>query len=128
VLRDRADDAEIEATLAADSTATGQQSAARARATVPTAEAKREAFDRLVGSDDAPNAIVRATTLGFQHVNDPESLAPLVGAYFDALLPLWAQRSYHIAEALATRLYPAPLASTVLRDPTPECLDPHAEP
>ncbi|MFI2703435.1 aminopeptidase N [Cellulosimicrobium composti] len=127
VLLDLADDAEIEATLAADSTATGQQSAARARATVPTAEAKREAFDRLVGSDDAPNAIVRATTLGFQHVNDPESLAPLVGAYFDALLPLWDQRSYHIAEALVTGLYPAPLASTVLRDATQEWLDANAD-
>ncbi|MBD8080599.1 aminopeptidase N [Cellulosimicrobium arenosum] len=123
VLLELADDAEIEDTLAADSTATGRQSAARARATVPTAAAKRAAFDRLVGSADAPNAIVRATTQGFQHVNDPAVLAPLVGAYFDALLPLWDARSYHIAEALVTGLYPAPLASIALRDATREWLE-----
>lgn len=127
VLLDLADDAEIEETLTADSTATGQQSAARARATVPTADAKRAAFDRLVATDGAPNAIVRATTQGFQHVNDPESLAPLVGAYFDALLPLWDERSYHIAEALVTGLYPAPLATAALRDATREWLDANAE-
>ncbi|WP_435735523.1 aminopeptidase N [Cellulosimicrobium sp. PMB13] len=127
VLLDLADDAAIEETLADDSTATGQQSAARARATVPTAEAKRAAFDRLVATDGAPNAIVRATTQGFQHVNDPASLAPLVGAYFDALLPLWDERSYHIAEALVTGLYPAPLATAALRDATQEWLDANAE-
>ncbi|MCB7136359.1 aminopeptidase N [Cellulosimicrobium marinum] len=127
VLLDLADDVEIEETLAADSTATGQQSAARARATVPTADAKRAAFDRLVATDGAPNAIVRATTQGFQHVNDPAALAPLVGAYFDALLPLWDSRSYHIAEALVTGLYPAPLASAALRDATQDWLDANAE-
>ncbi|WP_069387606.1 aminopeptidase N [Cellulosimicrobium cellulans] len=127
VLLDLADDAEIEETLAADSTATGQQSAARARATVPSSEAKRAAFDRLVGSDEAPNAIVRATTQGFQHVNDPATLAPVVGAYFDALLPLWDERSYHIAEALVTGLYPAPLASAALRDATRDWLDANAD-
>ncbi|WP_251153913.1 aminopeptidase N [Cellulosimicrobium sp. Marseille-Q4280] len=127
VLLDLADDAAIEETLADDSTATGQQSAARARATVPTADAKRAAFDRLVATDGAPNAIVRATTQGFQHVNDPASLAPLVGAYFDALLPLWDERSYHIAEALVTGLYPAPLATAALRDATQEWLDANAE-
>jgi aminopeptidase N len=127
VLLDLADDAEIEQTLAADSTATGQQSAARARATVPSPDAKRAAFDRLVGSDEAPNAIVRATTQGFQHVNDPATLAPVVGAYFDALLPLWDARSYHIAEALVTGLYPAPLASGALRDATRDWLDANAD-
>ncbi|MBD5787237.1 aminopeptidase N [Cellulosimicrobium terreum] len=127
VLLDLADDAEVEATLEADSTATGQQSAARARATVPTADGKRAAFDLLVGSDGVPNAIVRATTQGFQHVNDPAALAPLVGAYFDALLPLWDARSYHIAEALVTGLYPAPLADAALRDATQDWLDANAE-
>ncbi|WP_265523105.1 aminopeptidase N [Oerskovia flava] len=123
VLLGRADVGEVDAALAEDNTASGQQSAARARATVPTTEGKVAAFESLVTSAEAPNAIVRATTLGFQHVNDPQVLAPLVGRYFDALTRIWAERSYHIAETLVVGLYPAPLANVELRDATRAWLD-----
>ncbi|RXR27972.1 aminopeptidase N [Oerskovia turbata] len=127
VLLGRADQAEVDAALAQDHTATGQQSAARATATAPTTEAKLAAFASLVDSDEAPNAIVRATTQGFQHVNDPAVLAPLVEKYFSALITLWAERSYHIAETLVVGLYPAPLANTALRDATQDWLDAHTD-
>ncbi|HWK92536.1 MAG TPA: aminopeptidase N [Luteimicrobium sp.] len=116
VVTGRADQAEIDAALASDNTANGQQAAARATAATPTAEAKRAAFDRLVDSDDAPNAIVRATGLGFTHVTDPAVLAGLVEPYFAALVPLWTQRSYHMADQIIHGLYPAPLANAALRD------------
>ncbi|MFE4466328.1 aminopeptidase N [Oerskovia sp. NPDC056781] len=127
VLLGRADQAEVDAALAQDHTATGQQSAARATATAPTTEAKLAAFASLVDSDEAPNAIVRATTQGFQHVNDPAVLAPLVEKYFSSLTTLWAERSYHIAETLVVGLYPAPLANTALRDATQAWLDAHTD-
>ncbi|MNW61896.1 Aminopeptidase N [compost metagenome] len=78
-------------------------------------------------SDEAPNAIVRATTQGFQHVNDPAVLAPLVEKYFASLTTLWAERSYHIAETLVVGLYPAPLANAELRDATQAWLDSHTD-
>ncbi|MFF2624078.1 aminopeptidase N [Oerskovia jenensis] len=127
VLLGRADQAEVDAALAQDHTATGQQSAARATATAPSTEAKLAAFASLVDSDEAPNAIVRATTQGFQHVNDPAVLAPLVEKYFSSLTTLWAERSYHIAETLVVGLYPAPLANAALRDATQAWLDAHTD-
>ncbi len=123
VVTGRADQAEIDAALASDNTANGQQAAARATAATPTAEAKRAAFDRLVDSADAPNAIVRATGLGFTHVTDPAVLEGLVEPYFAALVPLWTQRSYHMADQIIHGLYPAPLANAALRDAGKAWLD-----
>jgi aminopeptidase N len=112
------DGAAVDAELAADNTSNGAQAAARARASIPTAEGKRAAFDSLVDSDDLPNAIVRMATMGYQHVNDPASLEGLVEPYFAALNEIWATRSYKIAEYIILGLYPAPLASQALVDAT----------
>ncbi|MBI9115057.1 aminopeptidase N [Sanguibacter suaedae] len=127
VLGGRAGAAEIDAALAADNTANGQQAAARARATIPTVDAKLAAFASLVDSDEAPNAIVRATTIGFGHVNDPAVLAPLVEQYLACLERLWAERSYHIAETLVDGLFPAPLADESLRAATTAWLADHPD-
>ena len=123
VLNGAATPADIDAALEKDSTANGQQAAARARATFATSEAKLAAFASLVDSDELPNAIVRNTALGYQHVNDPSSLEPVVAKYFAALGDLWTSRSYHIAETLIVGLYPAPLASQSLVDATKAWLD-----
>ncbi|MCL1899958.1 MAG: aminopeptidase N, partial [Promicromonosporaceae bacterium] len=50
------EDAEIEAALAADDTATGRQAAARVRASRPGTEAKLAAFRSVVDDADQPNA------------------------------------------------------------------------
>ncbi|PFG42671.1 aminopeptidase N [Isoptericola jiangsuensis] len=127
VLLGDADETEIDAALAADDTATGRQAAARARAAVPTVEAKERAFASVVDDADAPNAIIRATAAGFVHVVDPTVLAPFAQRYVDALLPVWETRSYHIAEELIEGLYPAPLASVELRDAARGWLDAHPD-
>ncbi|MCS5718677.1 aminopeptidase N [Herbiconiux sp. CPCC 205763] len=119
----RAGQAEIDATLEADNTASGQQSAAHATAAIPTPEGKAAAFASLVDTDTAPNAIVRATGLGFQRGSDPALFAPLVPRYFEALQPLWANRSYAIAASVINGLYPAALANQELRDATQAWLD-----
>jgi aminopeptidase N len=129
VLNGAAGQTEIDAALAADNTANGQQAAARAAATIPTEEGKLAAFDSVVdpGGDRAgaelSNAIVRATTVGFQHTNDPAILDAVVDRYFSSLVGIWESRSYHIAETLVVGLYPAPLASEQLRDATQAWLD-----
>ncbi|GAA3339584.1 aminopeptidase N [Curtobacterium pusillum] len=127
VLAGAAGNAEVDAELAADRTASGEQAAARARATIPTAEGKLAAFSSLVDSSELPNAIVRQTTVGYQHVNSPVVLEGLVPKYFDVLTRIWAERSYHIADTIVTGLYPAPLASAELRDAAAAWLEAHPE-
>jgi aminopeptidase N len=110
--------ADIDAALAADNTAKGGEFAAQARAALPTAEAKRAAWDALVDSDELPNTVVRSAAAGFTHPAGRELLTPFVSTYFDMLLPIWESRSYQIANYLIVGLYPAPLADVGLRDAT----------
>jgi len=118
VLNGAAGQSEIDAALAKDNTANGQQSAARATATIPTAAAKKAAFDSLVTKDDQSNVIVRSIGVGYTHTNDPASLAGQVQPYFDAITKIWKSRSYKIAEYIVFGLYPTPLVSTELADAT----------
>ena len=127
VLNGAAGEDEIAAALAKDATANGQQAAARVSASLPTAEAKLAAFASLVDSDELPNAIVRQTTVGFQHVNDARVLRPVIARYFAGITDLWKSRSHAIAEALVVGLYPAALANTELRDATLAWLDVNPE-
>lgn len=119
----RADASDIDAALAADNTATGAQSAANARAAIPTAEAKRAAWDSVTLDDSAPNTIVRATGLGFQHTSDPAVLEAMVPVYFDALRSLWDAKSYKIAEYLVVGFYPAATPTPAIVDATRAWLD-----
>jgi len=114
---------EIDTALARDNTSNGQQAAARSAAALPTADDKRSAFDSLVESDELPNVVVRMTTMGYTHVNDPASLEHLVQPYFDALIEVWSSRTHAISEYIVLGLYPAPLASQQLVDATRAWLD-----
>lgn len=118
---------EIDAALSTDNTSNGQQAAARARAALPGSDAKRAVFDQLVGDDTVPNAIVRMTTMGWQHANGPTGFAELVDAYFDAIVPVWESRTYKIAEYLILGLYPAALANENLIVKTRAWLEANAE-
>ncbi|MFC9984805.1 aminopeptidase N [Microbacterium keratanolyticum] len=112
------DAATIDVALAADNTAKGGEFAAQARASLPTAEAKRVAWASLIEKDDAPNTIVRAAALGFVHPSSVDVLGEFVPAYFDMLLPIWNTRTYQIAQYLIVGLYPKSLANIELRDAT----------
>ncbi|MFV0435531.1 MAG: aminopeptidase N [Leucobacter sp.] len=123
----RVGDEQIEARLAEDRTATGNQSAAHARAALPTAHDKQRAWDSVFVDEDKPNAIVRATGLGFSRVHDLDLLVPFVSQYFDVLVPIWQSRSYAIAEELIEGFYPAALANAELADATLDWLAGNAE-
>ncbi|GAA3609362.1 aminopeptidase N [Agrococcus terreus] len=118
VLAGAAGEEEIAALLATDDTATGRQFAARARATVPTPEAKEAAFASVVDAEGASNMIVRYTGQGLAHVNDPASLQGLVARYHDAIQSIWDSRTYQVAEGLLVGVYPGGLASRELADAT----------
>ncbi len=124
----RAGTVEIDAALARDNTANGAQSAAQARASLPTPEGKLAAWASLIDVDTAPNTIVRVTAAGFLRANDTTLLEPFVAKYFDVLQTVWESRAYAIAEKLIIGLYPSPLASQQLVDATHAWLNANAEP
>ena len=119
----KAGEAEIAARLETDKTASGNQSAAHARAALPTAAGKAAAWDSVFVETDKPNAIVRAAGLGFTHVHDRDLLTPYVEKFFAALVPVWESRSHAIVEELVEGFYPAPLVSESLATATRAWLD-----
>ena len=123
----RAGDAEIDERLASDNTATGQQSAAHARAAIQTPEGKERAWASLIDVDTATNTVVRETAEGFLRASDPTLLEAFVERYFTMLEDVWDQRSYAIAEKLVDGLYPSPLANRALADASRAWLDTHPD-
>ncbi|AYG05150.1 aminopeptidase N [Gryllotalpicola protaetiae] len=119
---------EIDAALAGDNTASGNQAAAHARAALPTPEGKAAAWASVVEQEGAPNLIVRATGAGFQRAHDTALLKPYIAKYFDSLRTIWDTRSYAIAAGLINGLYPFTLASQELADATREWVDANPEP
>ncbi|RZS66104.1 aminopeptidase N [Agromyces ramosus] len=123
----RAGDTEIDERLAADNTATGQQSAAHARAAIQTLEGKERAWASLIDVDTATNTVVRETAEGFLRASDPSLLEAFVDRYFAMLEDIWEERSYAIAEKLVDGLYPSPLANRALADASRAWLDAHPD-
>ncbi len=115
----RAGEAEITAEVARDDTATGRRAAAAARAAVPTAQAKRAAFDAVVepGDDELPNAVQAAVITGFGRVVGDAGralLEPFVEPYFAAVERVWRTRTNEIAQQVVTGLAPVRMASPAL--------------
>jgi aminopeptidase N len=105
---------EITAELARDDTASGRVQAAAVRASVPTPAAKAQAWRQVVEQADLPNSVQAAVIGGFGRVNDPALHEPFVERYFDALVPVWQQRTNEMASQIAVGLYPTVLASDAL--------------
>jgi aminopeptidase N len=126
VLVGQADEAQIAAALENDNTATGQQAAARTRATIP-GPGKAAALATALADGAIPNLVLRNMGMGFQHVNDPTDLAALVTPYFEALTRIWNERTYKMAEYVILGFYPGALASQELVDATRAWLDAHPD-
>ena len=99
--------AEIDAELQRDPTATGQRQAERARALVPTPEAKERAWERALYDDDIPNAVQEAIISGFNHPAQRALLGPYVERYFAAVAEVWSRRTSERAQAVVVGLFPA---------------------
>jgi len=104
--------------LQRDNTANGQKFAAAARAAIPTAAGKAEAWRLLTQTEDYSNTLVNAASLAFGRVNDTSLLEPYMDKYLSNAERLWDERSYHIAAYLLNNLYPIQLANQVLADKT----------
>ena len=102
-----AGETEIDEELRRDPTSTGQRQAERARALVPTAEAKERAWQRAVYDDDIPNAVQEAIISGFSHPAQRALLGGYVERYFDVVAEVWSRRTSERAQAVVVGLFPS---------------------
>ena len=101
----RAGDAEIDAELARDSTDQGRNQALGARAAIPDAEHKAEAWRLLTETELGPEGVY-ALSDGFGLGEHAELTLPYAQAYFDVLPQLWAERPEQMRVLLAERTFP----------------------
>ena len=90
-----------------DATSTGQRQAERARALIPTAEAKERAWQRAVHDDELPNAVNEAIISGFSHPAQRALLTPYVERYFADVAGVWERRTSERAQPVVMGLFPA---------------------
>jgi aminopeptidase N len=105
-----ADEAAIEAELQRDKTITGQESAAAARAAMPTAEAKAWAWDE-VQREDIPNETMRSIAWSFHQPRQDDVLQPYVERYLAAAEHIWEERGVHYASTVLEYMFPRVLAT-----------------
>ena len=84
--------AEIDAALAADPGASGEEGAARCRAALPDAGAKEAAWEAMFASDALSNYLLRATAQGFWQPEQLGLLGGFVERFFEDAVPVAARR------------------------------------
>ena len=98
--------ADIQAEGDRDATAHGKQYVAYAHAAIPTIDAKRAAFESVT-NDDLSNTIHSYKCRGFNESIHFELLEEFVDKYFDAILKVWTNKGFEIAEATAILTFPS---------------------
>ncbi len=98
---------DLEAELDRDPSAAGQRAAATARALMPTAQAKAEAWRLATVDDTVPNAVQEAVIEGFAHPQQGELVKPYVATYFASIAEVWNRRSSELAQNVVVGLFPS---------------------
>jgi aminopeptidase N len=106
-----ADDARIDEELERDPTISGQEYAAAARASRPTAEAKAAAWTDLVDNTDIPNGTHSSIAASFMRHGQDEVLAPYVEKYLEAADTIWDRLGTHMAAEALESAFPLPMGS-----------------
>ncbi|WP_235835448.1 MULTISPECIES: aminopeptidase N [Arthrobacter] len=112
----------IDAELARDHTASGQNAAAQATAALPTAEAKADAWNKIVVTGEMSNANQSSAVAGFTRVLDTALLEPYAEKYFEAVPEIVANRTHALAQQIVVGLYPSQLTTQATVDRTDEFL------
>ncbi|MFI7597334.1 aminopeptidase N [Actinoplanes sp. NPDC049681] len=115
----------IEAELAADRSASGEQWAARCRAALPDAGAKARAWQLITEDPDASNRILDATAQGFWQPEQLDLVTPYAERYFSDIPAMLERRPGMSGERVAVTAYPSvviaertrQLAAELLADP-----------
>ncbi|MGP3685313.1 aminopeptidase N [Streptomyces sp. IBSNAI002] len=98
---------DIDAAVAADPSATGQEGAARCRAALPTPQAKAAAWDRLFHDDTLSNYLFSATAQGFWQPEQADLVSAYVPRFYPDAVALAARRGPAIGEAAGRWAFPA---------------------
>jgi aminopeptidase N len=106
VVHGAAGDAEIDAELARDDTATGRLQAAWARTARPSMAAKQQAWDAIVARDRLTNAEAEAMLASFGLPEHRELVRAFVQPYFDGVADMWTGRTFATAERIIEGLFP----------------------
>jgi aminopeptidase N len=101
-----AGDAEIDAELASDATASGERHATMARALLPSLAAKTQAWEALVGREALPNWRHRALLQGFYHPAQVALTEPWVALFHEAAADVWERRDGDQAREFLLSGYP----------------------
>ncbi|MGW6282842.1 aminopeptidase N [Kribbella sp. NPDC055071] len=101
---------EIDDELTRDTTMTGQERAAQARAARPTAAAKEDAWRIAVESEDTPNETQFRTIIGFQQPGQEDLLRPYVEKYLNAAKDVYTRLGSSMGENVLVYLSPRNLA------------------
>ncbi|MEU7023709.1 aminopeptidase N [Streptomyces sp. NPDC046203] len=100
------DETAIAAELDRDPSATGQEGAARCRASLPTPEAKAAAWTAMFETDDLSNYLFNATARGFWQPEQAALVREYTTRYFPAAIALADRRGPAIAEAAGRHAFP----------------------
>ncbi|MEU5420498.1 aminopeptidase N [Streptomyces sp. NPDC020667] len=114
--------AAIDAELARDPSATGQEGAARCHAALPDPTAKQTAWDAMYTRDDLSNYLFIATAQGFWQPEQLDLLRPYRDRYFPAATALATRRGPALADATGRHGFPHPFVDTDTLHLGQECL------
>ncbi len=112
----RADADRIAEELERDNTISGQENAAAALASRPTAEAKAEAWEQAMVLENVPNATQRSITQSFMRFGQEDLLAPYLDKYLEVADTIWERLGTHKASTALEYMFPKPLASPTMLD------------
>ncbi|MGV9884697.1 aminopeptidase N [Streptomyces sp. NPDC003006] len=124
---DATDETAIAAELARDPSATGQEGAARCRASLPDAAAKRSAWEAMFTSDELSNYLLKATAQGFWQPEQADLVQEYIPRYYEDAVAVAARRGPAIADVVGHWAFPTPfvdadtlrLGERCLRDADP---------
>jgi aminopeptidase N len=100
-------EAEIQAELDRDRTASGERQAATAGTLLATPAAKESAWRRVTGPEPLPNWLQRALLIGFYHPSQLALTAPYVTRFFEVIDHIWATRDSEPAQEFVELAYPS---------------------
>ncbi len=110
----------IDAELERDNTSAGSERAAGAKAGLPDADHKAEAWRRATQDADVPNETHRSIAMGFWHLGQEDLTATYAEAYLEVAEGIathdgiWAERGYAAIGTVLRWLFPDPLISSEL--------------
>ncbi|MBW3091603.1 aminopeptidase N [Bifidobacterium sp. 82T10] len=99
-------EADIDAQLAKRDTTENREFAYGARAVRGTADAKAWAWDQALHNDELTNSQLEAVARGFAATPRADLADPYAEKYFEIVDWVWANKTFHMAEALLGGLYP----------------------